>query len=107
VSVQRIRKDDVVIAISGARIKGKSGKVLHVIPDAGKAVVEGLNIVKKALRKSQDNPKGGFSEKEGPLRLSKLMLYCPQDKKGVRIARVKEGDAVVRKCKMCGHVFGG
>ncbi|MBM4147447.1 MAG: 50S ribosomal protein L24 [Lentisphaerae bacterium] len=105
-SLQRIRKGDVVIAVSGVGA-GKTGKVLEVLPGRGMAVVEGLNIVKKAVRKSQKNPQGGFLEREAPVRMAKLMLYCPHDKKGVRMARVRDGDTLVRKCKVCGHVFGG
>ena len=105
-SVHRIRKNDMVVAVSGVNA-GKTGKVLKVLPADGKAIVEGLNVVKKALKKSQANPQGGFAEKQVPIRLSKLMLYCPNCKKGVRTARVSEGDASVRKCKVCRHAFGG
>lgn len=105
-SAQRIRKDDVVVAISG-NDAGKTGKVLKVFPKDGKAIVEGLNIVKKTIKKSQSNPQGGIIEREAPMLLTKLMLYCPNDKKGVRINRVKDGNVSVRKCRSCGHAFGG
>jgi len=104
VSVARIKKNDVVVAISGVDV-GKSGKVLDVDAVKGRAWVEGLNLVKKTLRKSQQNPQGGIVEKEGPLPLAKLMLFCPECKRGVRIRRVKEGSQWVRKCKRCGHAF--
>jgi large subunit ribosomal protein L24 len=106
VSVQRIRKNDIVIAISGVN-SGRTGKVLRVLPASGKAFVEGLNVVKKTVKKSQDRPQGGIIQKDAPIGLSKLMLYCPNDKKGVRTVRVSDGDALVRKCRICGHVFGG
>ncbi len=104
-SVKRIKKDDVVVAVSGVNA-GKSGKVLQVMGQRGRAIVEGVNIVKKTLRKSQDNPQGGISEKEASVEISNLMLYCPHDKKGVKVARIKDGDHTVRKCKLCGHSFG-
>jgi large subunit ribosomal protein L24 len=72
-NVLHIKKGDVVVVLSGAA-KGKVGKVLATMPDKRRALVEGVNIVKKALRKSQDNPKGGIITKEAPLQVSKLML---------------------------------
>lgn len=92
------------MAVSGAS-KGKTGKVLQVLPSRGVALVEGLNLQKKTLRKSQDNPQGGISEKEGPIALSNLLLYCPNDKKGVRVGRAREGSQLIRKCRLCGHAF--
>ena len=70
-----------------------------------RAVVEGLNLVTKHLRKSQDNPKGGITQKEASIALANLMLYCSQCKKAVRVKRVAEGDKRVRKCKKCGQAF--
>ena len=103
-SVKTIRKSDTVIATTGVSAS-KTGKVLHVFPRKNRAIVEGLNIVKKTLRKTQDNPQGGISEKETSVNLSDLMLYCPDCKKGVRIARDKDGKKTTRKCKRCGHSF--
>ncbi len=103
-SVARIRKNDTVIAISGADV-GKTGKVLGVIPARNRALVEGVNIVKKTMRKSQENPNGGITEKEAAMSLTKLMLYCPHDKKGVRIRVEQDGERGIRKCKKCGHAF--
>ncbi|HOM58915.1 MAG TPA: 50S ribosomal protein L24 [Kiritimatiellia bacterium] len=100
-SVARIKKEDTVIAIAGD-YAGKTGKVLRVMPKKGKAVVQGLNMVKKAIRRSQTAPEGGFIEREAPIDLSNLMPYDPDAKKGVRIRRVKEGDKVVRQSKATG-----
>lgn len=69
----KIKKGDMVQAISGAD-KGKSGKVLQVLPETGRALVEGLNFVKKHMRKTQDNPQGGVIEKEAPIHLSNLKI---------------------------------
>ena len=52
-----VKKNDVVVVLSGAD-KGKAGKVLVTLPGSGRVVVEGVNVMKKAIRKSQDNPKG-------------------------------------------------
>ena len=105
-SIPKVKKNDVVAAVSGDE-KGKSGKVLHVYRQKNRALVEGLNLVKKTLRKSQENPKGGIVEKEGSIALSNLMLYCPDCKKGVRVKREKDGAKRIRKCASCGHSFDG
>ena len=105
-SIKRIRKNDIVIVTAGS-VSGKSGKVMQVFSSQGRAIVEGVNMVKKCLRKSQDHPQGGISEKEASIPLSRLMLLCPACKKGVRTLRVKHNDQMVRKCKACGHMFEG
>lgn len=68
---QKIKRGEMVMAITGDDA-GKSGKVLQVMSQKGRAVVEGLNLVTKHLRKSQDNPNGGIVEKEAPIALSNL-----------------------------------
>ena len=102
----KIRRNDMVVALRGRDAgTGKSGKVLEVLPGKGRALVEGINLVTKHLRKSQDNPQGGIVRKEAPMALSNLALYCPQCKRGVRIGAALEGERKVRKCKKCGHAF--
>lgn len=102
----RIRRGDTVVARSGRNaVAGKTGKVLTVLPERGLAIVEGFNLVKKAIRKSQDNPRGGISEKEQPMPLSKLSLFCPNCKKGVRTGWKAEGERKIRKCRKCAHPF--
>lgn len=67
----RIKKGDLVKAVCGDD-KGKTGKVLQVLPGTDRAVVEGLNFVKKHMRKTQDNPQGGVFEKEASIHISNL-----------------------------------
>ena len=67
----KIKKGDTVQVIAGDD-NGKTGKVLQVLPETGRALVEGLNFVKKHMRKTQDNPQGGVFEKEAPIHLSNL-----------------------------------
>ncbi len=70
-----IKRGDVVAAISGEDAAGgKTGKVLHVLPAKGRAIVEGLNFVKKHMRKTQDNPEGGIVEKEASIAISNLRV---------------------------------
>jgi large subunit ribosomal protein L24 len=104
VSVKKIKKNDVVMVISGSN-QGKTGKVLQVFPVSGRAVVEGVNLVRKHLRKTQERPQGGIADKEAPMALSKVMLHCPACKKGVKITRAKEAGKSIRKCRKCGHSF--
>ncbi|MFA7256661.1 MAG: 50S ribosomal protein L24 [Kiritimatiellales bacterium] len=66
-----IKKGDLVKAISGDD-KGKTGKVLQVLPGNQRALVEGLNFVKKHMRKTQDNPQGGVFDKEASIHISNL-----------------------------------
>ena len=69
--IARIKKGDTVLVIAGDE-KGKKGKILQLLPETGRALVEGLNFVKKHMRKTQDNPQGGVIEKEAPIHLSNL-----------------------------------
>jgi large subunit ribosomal protein L24 len=104
VSVSRIKKGDEVIAISGVDA-GKKGKVLFVNNEQGRAIVEGINLKKKTVKRSQDNPQGGIIDVEGAIALSNLMPYDPEAKRGVRVQRIKEGGKSVRKSVATGHIF--
>ena len=103
-SLNRIRKNDTVTVIKGSSA-GKTGKVLEVILSKNRAIVEGMRVVKKALRKSQDNPRGGIGEKEASIALSNLMLHCPTCKRAVRIRVIREADNKQRTCRRCRYVF--
>ena len=69
----RIRKGMKVRVIKGNH-KGSEGKILFVFPKDNKAIVEGVNFIKRAVRPTQNNPSGGYTEKEAPIHLSNLML---------------------------------
>ena len=68
-----VKKNDMVVVLSGEE-KGKVGKVLHVYPEKLRVLIEGVNVMSKAMRKSQDNPKGGVTTKEFPIAVAKVML---------------------------------
>lgn len=68
-----VKKNDLVVVLCGED-RGKRGKVLSVEPDKGRVVVEGVRMIKKAVRKSQDRPTGGFIEREAGIHLSNVML---------------------------------
>jgi large subunit ribosomal protein L24 len=99
-----IRRNDIVVVLRG-RERGKQGKVLQVITASGRAIVEGVNLATKHVRKTQDNQQGGIVRKEAAIALANLMLFCAQCKKAVRTQRVVEGGKRVRKCKRCGQAF--
>jgi len=103
-SVARIKKDDTVIVITGI-FAGQTGKVLRVLPGKGKAFVEEINVVKKAVRRSQTTPQGGFVKREAPVDLSNLMPYDADKKKGTRITRERQGDQLVRRSKRSGKLL--
>jgi large subunit ribosomal protein L24 len=106
-----IRKDDQVEVITGDD-KGTSdsrriAKVLRVLPDKNKVVVEGVNRVYKHLKPSAKNQQGGRLSKEMPVDASNVMLFCPSCNRGVRIGhRFTESGQKQRVCKKCGASLG-
>ena len=79
-----IRKGDKVKVLSG-RDKGKTGKVVHVYPQKNRALVEGINMDKKHMRRSQQHPQGAVVSKELPIQLSNISLIDPVSGKASRI----------------------
>ena len=80
-----VKKGDEVIVIAG-KDKGKTGKVVQVIPSQDKVVVEGVAIVKRHTKPTQKMPQGGIIEKEAAIHVSNVMPFCSTCKKGVRVA---------------------
>ena len=101
-SALSIRKNDIVIVRQGKN-KGKTGKVLVVMPDKGRAVVERINFVKEFIKPDRSkNKQGGIMDKEAALPLSRLMLYCPECEAGVRVRnKIHEDGTKVRVCPKC------
>ena len=99
----RIRKNDVVEVLAGDDVS-KRGRVLQVLPDRDKVVVENIAVVTKHLRPSQQAPQGGRIRKEMPMALSNVALLCPHCDRGVKVAvRRNEAGNKVRVCKKCGN----
>jgi large subunit ribosomal protein L24 len=90
----KIRKGDKVIVITG-RDKGRSGEVIEVQPRQGRALVRGVNMVKRHTKQSANQPDGGIISKEAPVHLSNLAHADPKDGKPTRVGFkfVGEGDA--------------
>lgn len=103
-SIQRIKKGDEVVAITGADA-GKRGKVLLVDQASGRAVVEGLNVKRCTIKRSSETPQGGIVDREAGIALSNLMPYDPDAKKGVRVKRVQQGEKRVRQSCASSHIF--
>lgn len=100
----KIKRNDQVEVISG-KDRGKKGKVLRVFPIQEKALVENINLMKKAVRKTRDDQKGGIVEMESPIHLSNLLLVCKQCSKPTRTkSTVLKDGSKIRECKKCGAV---
>jgi len=99
-----VKKDDLVMIVAG-KDKGKSGKVLRVLPDKGRVLVESLNLIKRHTRPSRTNNEGGIIEKEAPIAISNVQLLCGGCKKPVRTGiRTLEDGSKVRFCKKCNEI---
>lgn len=96
----KIKKNDSVRIISG-KDKGKSGRVLRVDTTKGRVVIEGLNMVKKAIRAKGQNQKGGITAVEAPLAISKVMIMCKKCGP-TRIGYRLENKQKLRVCRKCG-----
>ena len=98
-----IRKNDNVVVITG-RDRGKSGKVLRVIPEKDRALVERLNLVKRHTKARGPQSPQGIVEKEAAIHLSNLMILCDRCNAPVRMGkRVLDDDRSVRVCRRCGE----
>jgi len=96
-----VRRNDTVVVLAG-KSKGRKGRVLRVFPAEGRAIVEGVNFVRKHTKANpQRNIKGGIAEQESPIAISNVMVVCPTCGP-VRIGRKVQGDRKVRVCKKCG-----
>ena len=102
----RIRKNDTVMVVTG-RDRGKTGKVLRVLPDTGKLVVERLNIVKRHSKPRGAQSPGGIVEKEAPIQISNVMIFCDRCNVPVRSGiKVAIDGAKTRVCRRCGESLG-
>jgi len=97
----RIRKGDHVVVIAG-KDKGKKSRVLRAYPTRERVICEHVAVAKKAMRPTQDNPQGGFQEREQPIHVSNVMLECPKCHKPTRVGIKREDGKRVRVCKQCG-----
>ena len=95
----RLRKNDTVQVISG-EFKGKTGRIVKVFPEKHRALVEGINMVKRHSKPNRKTQQGGILQKEAPMHLSNLMLVCPKTGKPTRTGvSILEGGKRVRFSK--------
>ncbi|HXG51042.1 MAG TPA: 50S ribosomal protein L24 [candidate division Zixibacteria bacterium] len=100
-----IRKNDSVMVIAGKE-RGKTGKVLRVVPKKGGVVVERLNLVKRHMRPRGPQHPGGIVEKEALIRAANVMLMCDKCNAPVRVGhKVLSDGKKVRVCRRCGEAL--
>ncbi|MCL2722422.1 MAG: 50S ribosomal protein L24 [Treponema sp.] len=99
----KLKKEDNVEVIAG-KDKGKRGKILKILRDRDRIVVEGVNIVKKAQKKRKQTDRGGIAEIEAAIHSSNLMIVCKKCGP-TRIGIKAEGEKKVRVCKKCGEAL--
>lgn len=103
--MNKIKKNDMVYVLRG-KDKGKTGKVFRVNVNDGKAFVEGINYVKKHMRKTKQDQQGGIVQKESPIQLSNLALMCKTCNKPANTGvHILADGTKSRYCKRCKEVI--
>ena len=100
----KIKSGDIVRVIAGDH-KGSEGKVLRVLRDKNKAIVEGVNMVSKHTKPSATNPQGGIVKKEAAIQISNIQLVDPKTNETTKVAYKVEGDKKVRVSKKSNQVL--
>ena len=100
----KIKSGDLVLVTAGDH-KGSEGKVLRVLKDKNKAIVEGINLVKKHQKPSAASPQGGITEMEAPIHISNLAVKDPKSGEATRVGFKMEGDKKVRYLIKTGEVL--
>jgi large subunit ribosomal protein L24 len=103
--MQKIRKGDKVVVLTG-KDKGRTGEVIAVMPKEDRAVVRGVNMVRRHQRQTQTQ-EAGIVNKEASIHLSNLAIADPKDGKPTRVGFKMEGDKKVRVAKRSGDVING
>jgi large subunit ribosomal protein L24 len=104
-AIAHVRKGDTVIVVAGKE-RGKKGKVLRVIPEKGRVVVERINMIKKHQRPTQKIRQGGIIEREGAIHLSNVMLVDPGSNKPTRVGmRALSDGKKVRVARRSGEML--
>jgi large subunit ribosomal protein L24 len=101
----RIRKGDTVQVLSGKN-RGKRGRVMVAIPEAGKVIVDGANMAKRHTKQGRANMQGGIFDKDMPLPVSAVAIICPVDGPTRIGMRFDETGRKLRICRKCGTELG-
>src|SRR6202050_286024 len=102
----KLKKNDMVMVVKG-RDRGKTGKVMRVMPVEGRVVVERLNMVKRHSKPRGAASPGGIIEKEAPVRIENVMIFCDRCNAPVRAGwELSADDTKSRTCRRCGETLG-
>jgi large subunit ribosomal protein L24 len=102
----KIKKNDLVMVVAG-RDRGKTGKVMRVLPEHGRVVVERLNLVKRHSKARGAQSPGGIIEKEAALDISNVMIFCDRCNAPVRVGiKAAADNTKARVCRRCGETIG-
>jgi large subunit ribosomal protein L24 len=102
----KIKKNDTVMVVTG-RDRGKTGKVMRVLPERGRVVIERLNIVKRHSKPRGAQSPGGIVEKEAPIDISNVMIFCDRCNAPVRVGiKAADDGSKSRVCRRCGETIG-
>lgn len=97
----RIKKNDIVMVTSG-KDKGKTGKIIRVFAQERRVLIEGIGLVKKHVRRTREDQKGGVIQIERPISVSNVMPFCKNCSRGVRVGvTVNKDNTRSRICKRC------
>jgi large subunit ribosomal protein L24 len=100
-----VKKDDTVFVITG-KDKGKKGRIIEAYPRQNRVLVEGINMMKKHAKPSQQNPQGGIINQEAPIHVSNVMLIDPKSGKPTRVGyKLLDNGNKVRVAKKSGEVI--
>jgi large subunit ribosomal protein L24 len=100
----KVKSGDLVRVIAGDH-KGEEGKILTILREKNKAIVEGVNMVSKHTKPSATNPQGGIVKKEAAIHISNLSLIDPKSKETTKVGYKQEGDKKVRFSKKSNQVL--
>jgi len=99
--MEKLRVSDEVVILAG-KDKGKKGNVLQIFRKQNRVVVGGCNVVKKAVKPTQENPAGGITEKEAPVHISNVAVVSPKTSKATRVKIVNKDGKNIRVAVACG-----
>lgn len=102
--MQKLKINDEVVVLAG-KDKGKTGKVQRLDFKKKRVLVEGVNVVRKALKPTQENPNGGFSDVEKPIHISNIAVVSPKTNKATRVRIETKDNKKVRVAVACGSVL--
>jgi large subunit ribosomal protein L24 len=101
----KLKKDDTIYVISGKE-KGKTGKVLRLLPKKNRVIVEKLHFIKRHTKPSSGAPQGGIIEREGSIHITNVALFCPRCNVPVRVKTEKSDDkTIARICIKCNEAI--